>query len=212
MPRRGLRAALLRAAGARIFHLRFPARIHHRPYAGLSGRPRHDGANRRLDAGDDRHFQHLRIGHVRMARRPHAEALSAFVHLLFPRRGHPGVHLVSDDTVFLHRLRRSDGLDVALDRAPTNGIIAVMFGTRWLGTLAGFAFFSHQVGGFLGVLLGGIVFDRYGSYLPVWWLAILFGCCPRSSTCRSSRSRLSAWPPCRPDGSPHGDLQGDRHR
>jgi predicted MFS family arabinose efflux permease len=58
---------------------------------------------------------------------------------------------------------------------PTNGIIAVMFGTRWLATLAGFAFFSHQVGGFLGVLLGGIVFDRTGSYDPVWWLAILFG-------------------------------------
>lgn len=58
---------------------------------------------------------------------------------------------------------------------PTNGIIAVMFGTRWLTTLAGFAFFSHQVGGFLGVWLGGLVFDRYGSYNPVWWLAILFG-------------------------------------
>ena len=58
---------------------------------------------------------------------------------------------------------------------PTNGIIAVMFGTRWLGTLGGFAFFSHQVGGFLGVWLGGIVFDRTGSYDPVWWLAILFG-------------------------------------
>lgn len=58
---------------------------------------------------------------------------------------------------------------------PTNGIIAVMFGTRWLATLAGFAFFSHQVGGFLGVWLGGLVFDRYGSYGPVWWLAILFG-------------------------------------
>ena len=58
---------------------------------------------------------------------------------------------------------------------PTNGIIAVMFGTRWLATLAGFAFFSHQVGGFLGVWLGGIVFDRTGSYDPVWWLAILFG-------------------------------------
>ena len=57
----------------------------------------------------------------------------------------------------------------------TNGIIAVMFGTRWLATLAGFAFFSHQVGGFLGVWLGGIVYDRYGSYNPVWWLAILFG-------------------------------------
>jgi len=58
---------------------------------------------------------------------------------------------------------------------PTNGLIAVMFGTRWLATLAGFAFFSHQVGGFLGVWLGGLVFDRYGSYGPVWWLAILFG-------------------------------------
>jgi predicted MFS family arabinose efflux permease len=58
---------------------------------------------------------------------------------------------------------------------PTNGIIALMFGTRWLATLAGFAFFSHQVGGFLGVWLGGIVFERTGSYGPVWWLAILFG-------------------------------------
>jgi MFS family permease len=57
----------------------------------------------------------------------------------------------------------------------TNGIVALMFGTRWLGTLGGFAFFSHQVGGFLGVWLGGIVFDRTGSYNPVWWLAILFG-------------------------------------
>jgi MFS family permease len=57
----------------------------------------------------------------------------------------------------------------------TNGIIAVMFGTRWLATLGGFAFFSHQVGGFLGVWLGGIAFDRAGSYNLVWWLAILFG-------------------------------------
>jgi MFS family permease len=58
---------------------------------------------------------------------------------------------------------------------PTNGIIAVMFGTRWLGTLAGFAFLSHQIGGFLGAWLGGIAFDRFGSYDPVWWLSILFG-------------------------------------
>jgi MFS family permease len=57
----------------------------------------------------------------------------------------------------------------------TNGIIAVLFGTRWLATLGGFAFFSHQVGGFLGVWLGGIVFDRTGSYNLVWYLAILFG-------------------------------------
>jgi MFS family permease len=59
--------------------------------------------------------------------------------------------------------------------APTNGIIALMFGTRWLATLSGFAFFSHQVGGFLGVWLGGIAFVHTGSYDTVWWLAILFG-------------------------------------
>jgi MFS family permease len=58
---------------------------------------------------------------------------------------------------------------------PTNGIIALMFGTRWLATLSGFAFFSHQVGGFLGVWLGGLAFERTGSYDVVWWLAILFG-------------------------------------
>jgi len=51
----------------------------------------------------------------------------------------------------------------------------VMFGTRWLAMLFGFAFFSHQLGGFLGVWLGGIVFDTYGSYNPVWWLAVFFG-------------------------------------
>jgi MFS family permease len=59
--------------------------------------------------------------------------------------------------------------------APTNGIIALLFGTRWLATLAGLAFFSHQVGGFLGVWLGGIVFVRTGSYDAVWWLSVLFG-------------------------------------
>jgi len=58
---------------------------------------------------------------------------------------------------------------------PTNGIVTVMFGTRWLAMLTGFAFFSHQVGGFLGVYLGGFVFERTGSYDAVWWLSILFG-------------------------------------
>jgi MFS family permease len=58
---------------------------------------------------------------------------------------------------------------------PTSALVAVMFGTRWLAMLFGFAFFSHQVGGFLGVLLGGYVFDVYGSYNPVWWLSVFFG-------------------------------------
>lgn len=59
--------------------------------------------------------------------------------------------------------------------APTNGLVLVMFGPRWLATLTGFAFFSHQFGGFLGVWLGGIVFERTGSYDAIWWLSIAFG-------------------------------------
>ena len=58
---------------------------------------------------------------------------------------------------------------------PTNGIIALIFGTRWFATLSGFAFFSHQVGGFLGVWLGGVMFERTGSYDAVWQLSILLG-------------------------------------
>lgn len=58
---------------------------------------------------------------------------------------------------------------------PTSALVAVMFGTRWLAMLFGFAFFSHQVGGFLGVLIGGIAFERTGSYDIVWWLSVLFG-------------------------------------
>jgi len=58
---------------------------------------------------------------------------------------------------------------------PTSGLVALMFGTRWLAMLFGFAFFSHQVGGFLGVWLGGFAFERTGSYDVVWWLSVIFG-------------------------------------
>ena len=58
---------------------------------------------------------------------------------------------------------------------PTSALVAIMFGTRWFATLYGFAFVSHQVGGFLGVLLGGVVFEKFGSYMPIWWLSVLFG-------------------------------------
>jgi len=58
---------------------------------------------------------------------------------------------------------------------PTSALVAVMFGTRWLAMLFGFAFFSHQVGGFLGVWLGGVAFEQTGSYNAVWWLSVLFG-------------------------------------
>ncbi len=58
---------------------------------------------------------------------------------------------------------------------PTASLVALMFGTRWAGMLYGFAFFSHQVGGFLGVLLGGLAIKYTASYDAVWWLSILFG-------------------------------------
>ena len=58
---------------------------------------------------------------------------------------------------------------------PTSGLVTLMFGTRWLATLYGFAFFSHQVGGFLGAWLGGVLYERTGSYDVVWWLTVVSG-------------------------------------
>jgi MFS family permease len=58
---------------------------------------------------------------------------------------------------------------------PTSSLVSIMFGTRWLATLYGFVFFSHQVGGFLGAWAGGLLYERTGSYDIVWWLAVLFG-------------------------------------
>ena len=58
---------------------------------------------------------------------------------------------------------------------PTSALVAIMFGTRWMATLFGFAFFSHQVGGFLGVWLGGLLFTSTGSYNVVWWLSVALG-------------------------------------
>jgi len=58
---------------------------------------------------------------------------------------------------------------------PTSAIIGQMFGTRYFAMLYGFAFFSHQVGGFMGVLLGGILREQTGSYEIVWFLSIALG-------------------------------------
>jgi predicted MFS family arabinose efflux permease len=58
---------------------------------------------------------------------------------------------------------------------PTSGLVMVMFGTRWLAMLFGVAFFSHQVGGFLGIYLGGVLYEQTGSYDVIWWLGVLFG-------------------------------------
>ena len=58
---------------------------------------------------------------------------------------------------------------------PTQQLVAIMFGTRYLATLFGFVFFSHQVGSFLGVWLGGVLYDRTGSYDVVWWICVGLG-------------------------------------
>lgn len=58
---------------------------------------------------------------------------------------------------------------------PTNAIVAQVFGVRYLSMLSGFVFFSHQLGSFLGVWMGGRLYDLTGSYTVVWWLAIALG-------------------------------------
>jgi predicted MFS family arabinose efflux permease len=57
----------------------------------------------------------------------------------------------------------------------TSGIVAQVFGVRYLSTLYGIVFFSHQIGSFLGVWLGGRVYDMVNSYDTVWILAIFLG-------------------------------------
>ena len=57
----------------------------------------------------------------------------------------------------------------------TNGIVGVVFGVRYLAMLGGFVFFSHQIGSFFGVWLGGLLYDRTGNYNTVWMIAIALG-------------------------------------
>jgi len=58
---------------------------------------------------------------------------------------------------------------------PTNAVIAQVFGAQYLSMLGGFVFFSHQIGSFLGVWLGGKLYGATGSYDVVWWLTIALG-------------------------------------
>jgi len=58
---------------------------------------------------------------------------------------------------------------------PTNAVIAQMFGVQYMSMLSGIVFLSHQIGSFLGVWAGGLLYDATGSYDLVWWLAIALG-------------------------------------
>ena len=57
----------------------------------------------------------------------------------------------------------------------TSGLIAHLYGLRYMGTLYGIVFFSHQLGSFLGVWLGGTLYDLYGTYTYVWWVGVGIG-------------------------------------
>ncbi|MFD2205767.1 MFS transporter [Kiloniella antarctica] len=56
---------------------------------------------------------------------------------------------------------------------PTSGLVAVMFGTRYMAMLYGIVFLGHQLGSFTGVWLGGYLYEATGSYDPVWWISVL---------------------------------------
>jgi predicted MFS family arabinose efflux permease len=58
---------------------------------------------------------------------------------------------------------------------PTNAVVAQMFGVQYMSMLGGIVFLSHQIGSFLGVWLGGMLYDRTGSYDVVWWIAVALG-------------------------------------
>ncbi len=58
---------------------------------------------------------------------------------------------------------------------PTSGLVALMFGTRYMAMLYGIVFLGHQLGSFIGVWLGGWLYDRSGSYDAVWWLGVALG-------------------------------------
>jgi MFS family permease len=57
----------------------------------------------------------------------------------------------------------------------TSGLIAHIYGIRYMGTLYGIIFFSHQLGSFVGVWLGGRMYDAYGTYTTVWWIGVAVG-------------------------------------
>ena len=57
----------------------------------------------------------------------------------------------------------------------TSGLVAHIYGLRYMGTLYGFVFLSHQIGSFLGVWLGGRLYDIYGDYTLVWWVGVAVG-------------------------------------
>jgi MFS family permease len=57
----------------------------------------------------------------------------------------------------------------------TSGLVAYIYGLRYMGTLYGLVFLSHQIGSFVGIWLGGRMYDAFGDYTAVWWIGVAIG-------------------------------------
>ncbi len=147
-----VRSSLLRAAGARLLHLRLSARLRHRASAGLSARSRPEQRDRRAGPSPSSACCNI-VGSLSSGwlatRMPKRYLLSAIyfaralsIVAFIPLPATPTTAIIFGAVTGLFWLSTVP---------PTSGLVALMFGTRWLAMLFGFAFFSHQVGGFLGV-------------------------------------------------------------
>ena len=86
-----------------------------------------------------------------------------------------GLLLVPANELTIYLFAASMGL-LWLSTVPlTTGIVVQMFGLKFMATLFGLVFLSHQVGSFIGVWMGGLLYDRTGSYDAMWWAGVGFG-------------------------------------
>jgi MFS family permease len=102
-----------------------------------------------------------------------AEEVHPVRDLFRPRRGVRTFLLGADQRIQRLCVRRGRGLSVLSTVPVTNGVVAQIFGVRYMAMLSGFTFFSHQIGSFLGAWLGGKVYDMNGNYDLVWYLSIV---------------------------------------
>ena len=89
--------------------------------------------------------------------------------------GRGGVHPDADHAGHRAAVLGGDGGAVACHGAADRGADRQIFGVRYLGTLYGIVFFSHQLGSFMGVWLGGRMYDLTGGYTAVWWIGLGVG-------------------------------------
>jgi predicted MFS family arabinose efflux permease len=86
-----------------------------------------------------------------------------------------GLLLAPKNEVTIYTFSAAMGL-LWLSTVPlTSGIVAQIFGLRYMATLFGIVFLSHQLGSFLGIWLGGRLFDTTGSYDVIWWTGVALG-------------------------------------